>query len=51
MQRACIGVGVNGDGAHAEPLRRACDAAGDLAAVGDQKGLEHVPPLRDQSSS
>ena len=36
MQRVCIGVGVDRDDAHAEPLRRAGDAAGDLAAVGDQ---------------
>ena len=51
VQRSGIGVRIHRDDAHAEALRRARNPAGDLAAVGDQKGLEHVPPLRDQSSS
>jgi hypothetical protein len=31
-----VGVGVDGDGPHAETLRGADDAAGDFAAVGDE---------------
>ena len=34
---ARVGLGVDGDGGDAEPLGRAHDAAGDLAAVGDQQ--------------
>ena len=34
---ACVGLGVDGDGGDAESLGRAHDAAGDLAAVGDQQ--------------
>ena len=41
MQRAGVGVGIDGDGAHAHPARRADDAAGDLAAIGDQDLGEH----------
>jgi len=51
MQRAGIRVGIHRDDMHAEPLRRAGDAAGDLAAIGDQKRLEHVPLARAQSAS
>ena len=36
-----VGVGVNGDRADAEPAAGSGDPAGDLAAVGDQDGLEH----------
>src|SRR6185312_7036184 len=47
MQRLAIGVGIDGDGGDAHPARRLDDAAGDLAAIGDQYLLEHarnVPP-------
>ena len=42
MQRLGVGVGIDGDGAHAQPARRADDAAGDLAAIGDQDLGEHA---------
>ena len=35
-QRAAVGGRVQGDGAHAQALRRCDDATGDLAAIGDQ---------------
>ena len=41
VQRAGVGVGIDRDGAQAEPLGGAGDAAGDLAAIGDQDGFEH----------
>ena len=41
MQRLRVGVGIDRDRAHAQPPRRAHDAAGDLAAIGDQDFLEH----------
>ena len=40
MQRIAIGFGIDGDRPQAERARRADDAAGDLAAVGDQQGAE-----------
>ena len=36
-----VGRGIDRNGAHAEPFRRARDAAGDLAAVGNENGGEH----------
>ena len=36
-----VGAGVDGDGADAEPVAGADDAAGDFAAVGDEDGREH----------
>ncbi len=45
MQRAHVGIRIHGDRADAELLRRGRDAAGDLAAVGDQDLLEHGLPL------
>ncbi|MDQ1105945.1 hypothetical protein QE405_003229 [Nocardioides zeae] len=36
-----VGVGVHGDGLDAEAAARGHDAAGDLAAVGDQNGSDH----------
>jgi len=36
-----VGVAVDGDGADPEPAQRGDDAAGDLAAVGDEDGVEH----------
>ena len=41
VRRLLVGLGVDGDGADAEPLARADDPAGDLAAVGDEDLLEH----------
>ena len=41
MQRLGIGLGIDRDGAHAEPLRGAGDAHGDLAAIRDEDGGEH----------
>jgi hypothetical protein len=40
MHRAGVGFGIDGDGAHAHGARGADDAAGDLAAVGDQERAE-----------
>ncbi len=37
-----VGVGVDGDGAQAHGTRRAHHAAGNLAAVGDQQGVEGI---------
>jgi hypothetical protein len=41
MDRAHVGVAVDRHRAHAELPQRARDPHGDLAAVGDQDGLEH----------
>ena len=41
VQRSTVGFRIHGDGAQAQPPRRANDAAGDLAAVGNQDALEH----------
>ena len=40
MQRLGVGVAEDGDGAKALSARGADDAAGDLAAIGDQHGGE-----------
>jgi hypothetical protein len=42
VQRAAIGLGVDGHAADAHLVQRGGDTAGDLAAVGDQDLLEHV---------
>ena len=42
MQRLGIGLGIDRDRRDPHPARRPDDAAGDLAAVGDQNALEHV---------
>ena len=42
MQRIGIGVGIDRDGANAELAAGVHDAAGDLAAVGDQDLVEHL---------
>jgi hypothetical protein len=42
VQGVAIGIGVDRDRPDAEPLQRAEDAAGDLAAIGDQDRVEHV---------
>ena len=42
MHGAGIGVGEDGDGADAHGARAADDAHGDLAAVGDEEGLDHI---------
>ena len=39
--QAGVGLGVHRDRAQAHPLDGADDAAGDLASVGDEHGLEH----------
>ena len=41
MQRVAVGVGIDGDRAQAQAARGADDAAGNLAAIGDQDGFEH----------
>ncbi len=41
VERTGVGLGVDGDGADAEFLESADDAAGDGAAVGDEDGVEH----------
>ena len=41
MARAGVGLGIDGDGLHAKAARGRGDAAGDLAAVGNQDLLEH----------
>jgi len=40
MHRAGVGFGIDGDGAQAHGARGSDDAAGDLAAVGDQERAE-----------
>src|SRR4029077_7406810 len=42
MQRARIRFGIGRDGAHAEALRGARDAAGNFAAVSDEDGAQHL---------
>ena len=37
-----VRVGVDGDAADAEPAQGADDPDGDLAAVGDEHGVEHI---------
>ena len=41
VQRISVGFGVNGNRTDAQPLQRANDTTGDLAAIGDQNFLEH----------
>src|SRR5262249_52424517 len=41
VERVHIGIGIDRDGADAEPARRAHDAARDLTPVGDQELGEH----------
>ena len=41
MQRTGVGIGIDGNGRDAHAPRGADDAAGDLAAIGDQDFLEH----------
>jgi len=41
VQRSGIGLRVDRNDAHAEALRRARNAHGDLAAIGDQNRAEH----------
>ena len=41
VPRPGVGVAVDGDRAHPEPAQGAADAHGDLAAVGDEDGVEH----------
>ena len=46
VRRAGVGVGVDGDGADAETAAGGEDAAGDLAAVGDQNSCRHAAHIR-----
>ena len=46
MQRSGVGLRVDGDRLHAEPVRRAHDPAGDLAAISDQQLAKHRPRSR-----
>ena len=41
MQGSRVSIRIDGDGTHAELARGADDAAGDLAAIGDQDVAEH----------
>ena len=45
MRSAGIGIGIDGNRRHAHPARGADDAAGDLAAIGDEQGGNHAPVL------
>ena len=45
VRRVGVGVGVDRDRADVELLERADDADRDLAAVGDQDGVEHQPTV------
>ncbi len=42
VQRVAVGLGIDGDRLDAHPAGGLDDAAGDLAAIGDQNSLEHV---------
>ena len=42
MQRMRVGLRIDRDGAQPEAPRRARDADGDLAAIGNQDGGEHA---------
>src|ERR1700756_121233 len=42
MQGAGVRFGIDRDGAHAEALRGARDAAGNFAAVSDEDGAQHL---------
>src|SRR5262249_53906437 len=46
VQRVAVGIGIHSHRAHAQAPSRTHDAAGDLAAVGDQDFLEHQAALR-----
>ena len=46
MLGLCVGVGVHGDGLHAQTLGRGSHSAGDLAAVSDQDLFKHCALLR-----
>ncbi len=43
VQRVSVSVGIDGDGADAEPSRGADDAAGDFTAIGNQELRKHTP--------
>ncbi len=43
VQRLAIGVGIDGDRLDAHLARGLDDAAGDLAAIGNEDFLEHYP--------
>ena len=47
MQCLGIGIRINRDGANAHGLRRADNPAGDLAAIGNEKRLDHLGHIRN----
>ena len=49
--RLRVGVGIDRDRRHPEPVRRRDHPAGDLAAVGDQDAVEHRAPSRGQRAA
>jgi hypothetical protein len=50
-ERVRIGFRMDGDSAHPQPPGGLDDAAGDLAAVGDQDTVEHFHPLSEFGAS
>ena len=42
MERIAVSIGIDRNGRDVHPTRRPDDAAGDLAAIGDQDALEHA---------
>ena len=42
MERVAVGLGIDRDGFNSHPTRGLDDAAGDLAAIGNQDALEHL---------
>src|SRR6185437_8876362 len=49
MQRGGVGIGIDGDGADAEPLGRAHNADGDFSAIGDEEAAKHSCDKQVQS--
>ena len=44
MEGMCVSLRIDRNGAHAQALGASSNAAGNLAAVGDQNGVEHAGP-------
>jgi hypothetical protein len=51
VQRTCIGIGIDRNGLDAHAPGRLDDAAGNLAAVGNQNFLEHARPCTIDSTT
>src|SRR5260221_6846722 len=51
MQGICVSFRIDRDGAQAHPLCGASNAAGDLAAIGDEDGFEHGARIRGPDTS